>query len=181
MPRAALALEAAAESFGEREIAELIRSYGPTSPAADSLSQNSLDDLAGILTAPGAQGERLRERLRELAGVKDLDAAIGAGFGKSTPPASSAAPPVRPRAPSATELLDTSISALEAFVASPMTPPSRLEEEGEVVPIESLLYRGRAALDRAVELRDAMKRAGVPSDPDGLEELFDLLELARAD
>ena len=179
--RALQALEAAAESFGEREIAELIRSYGPTNQSGDSLSRSALDDLAGVLTTPGAQGERLRERLRELAGVKDLDAAIGAGFGKSTPPASSAAPPVRPRAPSATELLDTSISALEAFVASPMTPPSRLEEEGEVVPIESLLYRGRAALDRAVELRDAMKRAGVPSDPDGLEELFDLLELARAD
>lgn len=180
--RALQALEAAAESFGEREIAELIRSYGPTNQAGDSLSQSALDDLAGVLTTPGAQGERLRERLRELAGVKDLDAAIGAGFGKSTPPASSATPPVRPRAASATELLDTSISALEAFVASPMTPPSRLpEEEGEVVPIESLLYRGRAALDRAVELRDAMKQAGVPSDPDGLEELFDLLELARAD
>ena len=49
------------------------------------------------------------------------------------------------------------------------------------MPIESLLYRGRAALDRAVEIRDAMRRAGPPTDPDALEELFDLLELARAE
>jgi hypothetical protein len=52
--------------------------------------------------------------------------------------------------------------------------------EEDIVPIESLLYRGRAALDRAVEIRDELR--GAPSsDPTALEELFDLLELARAE
>ena len=49
-----------------------------------------------------------------------------------------------------------------------------------VVPIESLLYRGRAALDREVEIRDRL-RAAPASDPSALEELFDLRELARVD
>jgi hypothetical protein len=47
--------------------------------------------------------------------------------------------------------------------------------------MEALLYRGRAALDRAVEVRDAIRARGAPPVPEALEELFDLLDLARAD
>lgn len=82
--------------------------------------------------------------------------------------------------PSAAALIDSSIAALESFGQRPMLPPAPLaEDEGEVVPIESLLYGARAALDRAVELRDQIRGTGPTPDPDTLEELFDLLELAR--
>jgi hypothetical protein len=114
------------------------------------------------------------------------------GFGKETPPAS--APPLNlgsPRrtptaakrpSPSTAALLDSGIAALEVITTTPLAPRAAIpEDEGPLVPIESLLYRGRPALDRAVELRDAMRSAGPPNDPDALEELFDLLELARAD
>jgi len=47
-----------------------------------------------------------------------------------------------------------------------------------VVPIEDLVYRGRDALDRAIELRDLLKQASGAPDPAMLAELFDLLELA---
>jgi hypothetical protein len=76
-------------------------------------------------------------------------------------------------------LIDSSIAALDALTSQPFAEPVALPED-EVVPIESLLYRGRAALDRAVELRDEMKRSGA-RDGEALEELFDLLELARAE
>jgi hypothetical protein len=36
-------------------------------------------------------------------------------------------------------------------------------------------------LDRAVEIRDEIRRGGDDLDRDALEELFDLLELARAE
>jgi hypothetical protein len=50
-----------------------------------------------------------------------------------------------------------------------------------LVPIDTLMYRGRAALDRAIELRDEIrKKEGGPSR-EVLNELFDLLELARAE
>ena len=49
----------------------------------------------------------------------------------------------------------------------------------DIVPVDALLYRGRAALDRAVELRDAIRRAGGAPAPEALEELYDLVELAR--
>jgi hypothetical protein len=53
--------------------------------------------------------------------------------------------------------------------------------EDRLVPIENLLYRGRAALDRAVEIRDALRSAKRYDDQEALDELFDLLDLARAE
>ena len=52
--------------------------------------------------------------------------------------------------------------------------------ENEIVPIEALLYRGNAALERARVLRDELRRRG-SADPESLHELYDLLDLARAD
>lgn len=79
---------------------------------------------------------------------------------------------------SAIALIDGSIAALQALRSNPLSKPIALAED-EVVPIETLLYRGRAALDRAVELRDAVRGTN-PPDQGALDELFDLLELARA-
>jgi hypothetical protein len=41
------------------------------------------------------------------------------------------------------------------------------------------MYRGQAALERAIELRDALRRAGGSPAPEVLEEIYDLLDLAR--
>ena len=49
---------------------------------------------------------------------------------------------------------------------------------GDVVPIESLLYEGRSALGRALELRDEIRRGGGAPSTEQLDELFDLLDLA---
>jgi chemotaxis protein histidine kinase CheA len=239
--RALKALESAAESFGEHEVGEFIRAHANAPNNLDFLDVSALDDLASVLAEPGAGGERLRARLHELAGGRDIADAIGAGFGRATPlstpamqataapaiaeppvspasaPAAAAAPstvpepapvwavqpPVQPAAapppsekPAAnvaaaaasTEsldhgsawLIDSSIAALESISSKPLIPQIPLPgEEGELVPIEALLYRGRAALDRALEIRDKI-RGGSP-DLDALDELYDLLELARAE
>jgi chemotaxis protein histidine kinase CheA len=228
--RALKALESAADSFGERDVAEFIRAHAQAPNNLDFLDVSALDDLASVLAEPGAGGARLRARLQELAGGRDIAAAIGAGFGRETPmttptvqvmatpalealapPPAPAAPvpepiplaasepepppptapapaPVSERALASTESLDTgsaalidsSIAALESISSKPLIPQIPLpEEQGALVPIESLLYRGRAALDRALEIRDRI-RGGSP-DTDALEELYDLLELARAE
>ena len=54
------------------------------------------------------------------------------------------------------------------------------DDQQDLVPIESLLYRGKAALARASQLRDEMKQSGA-HDQEALDELFDLIELARAE
>jgi len=186
------AIESAADSFGETDVAAFARAHAPATAAVDFLGLNSLDDLASALTEPGALGQRMRSRLNDLAGGREVAAGIGSGFGRETPPAS--APPLNlgsPRntpksakrpSPSTAALLDSGIAALEVISTTPLAPRAAIpEDEGPLVPIDSLLYRGRSALDRAVELRDSMRSAGPPNDPDALEELFDLLELARAE
>jgi hypothetical protein len=50
----------------------------------------------------------------------------------------------------------------------------------DVVPVEALLYSGRAALDRARTVRDALRAGSGAPDPALLDELYDLLDLAAA-
>ena len=100
---------------------------------------------------------------------------------KYEPEPAAVATPTTPAAPDDfLAALDSSIAALHALASRPITEPVPTVEEA-LVPIESLLYRGRAALDRAVEIKDQLRRGGPTSDPDALEELFDLVELARAE
>jgi hypothetical protein len=76
-------------------------------------------------------------------------------------------------------LLASGIAGLTKLSDEPFSPPVHIEEE--LLPIDEFLYRGRAALDRALELRDVITgRGGVP-DADELGELFALLELATTE
>ena len=76
-------------------------------------------------------------------------------------------------------LLDTSITQLGGVsgnvrrkTPAPLPAP---------VPIENLLYRGAAALDRALEIREDIIAAGTPPDMETIAELLDLVALARAE
>ncbi len=203
--RALIALQAAAESFDELEVAAFIGTHIESTQRLDFLGLAALEDLAAMLADPGTQGERLRERVHDIGTHRDLTRSIGAGFGGAAPApvatlvtapvappivAPTVATPVAPVVPppvliqsldySSADLIDSSIAALEAMNAHPFAEPVTLPEDA-VVPIETLLYRGRNALDRAVEIRDDLRRHGATSDLVALEELFDLLELARAE
>jgi chemotaxis protein histidine kinase CheA len=86
------------------------------------------------------------------------------------------------RTPTGRELRDylqTGIAGFGALEATPLSNPALIPDE-TIVPIEQLLYRGKAALSRARELRDEMLGARVPQR-ETIEELFDLLDLAIAD
>jgi hypothetical protein len=77
------------------------------------------------------------------------------------------------------DLLDRGIAGLGGLDATPLSPPVILEEE--LVSIDDLLYRGQAALERAIALREHFRRETAPPSPDAVEELFALLELARTE
>jgi chemotaxis protein histidine kinase CheA len=51
----------------------------------------------------------------------------------------------------------------------------------ELVPIQELLYRGQSAIDRAAEIRRALKKSGTPPTRALVDELVDLVELAAAE
>jgi HPt (histidine-containing phosphotransfer) domain-containing protein len=66
--------------------------------------------------------------------------------------------------------------------AAPAAPSPATEEEGEPVPMEDLLLRGERALEAALALRGrALALAGEEEGRLLLEEIFDLLELARTE
>ncbi len=51
----------------------------------------------------------------------------------------------------------------------------------ELVPIQELLYRGQSAIERAAEIRRALKKSGTPPTRALVDELVDLVELAAAE
>jgi chemotaxis protein histidine kinase CheA len=51
----------------------------------------------------------------------------------------------------------------------------------ELVPIQELLYRGQRAIERAAEIRRALKKSGNSPTRALVDELVDLVELASAD
>ena len=77
-------------------------------------------------------------------------------------------------------VLDQGIDSLSALAAQPVSEPVELGDQ-PLVPIDALLYRGRAAIERAIELRDEIRRRGGQASADALGELFDLLDLALAE
>jgi chemotaxis protein histidine kinase CheA len=84
------------------------------------------------------------------------------------------------REPQLGSLLDAGIAKLGALRTEPLAPPAPLPEQ-PAVPIDVLLYRGRAAIERCIEIRDQVRSVGGPVDAETLGELFDLLELALTD
>jgi len=88
-------------------------------------------------------------------------------------------PPPTPTGRELQDLLQEGLAGLRSLDNEPLSLPARLEED-DIVPIDSLLYRGASAVRRAIEVRDAMQARGT-SDEDTLQEIFDLLDLAQAE
>ncbi len=180
------ALQAAAQSFGEHRVAEFIASHTTAADRLDQPGFAKLDELASLLSEPGPGGERLTARLREVAATAQTERVADVPKAeRATDEPKKAEPPTPPAArqtpaQAAAALIDSSIAALEALPSHPFGEPTPIPED-TLVPIESLLYRGRAALDRALEMRDELRRAGPSVETSALDELFDLLELARAE
>ena len=75
------------------------------------------------------------------------------------------------------DLLDLGIDKLASLGRAPLSAPATIAEQ-PTVPVDVLLYRGRAAILRCVEIRDEARLGGRAVEGDALNELFDLLDLA---
>lgn len=105
---------------------------------------------------------------------------VRAGFAPNAPPrpAPTSEKYTPARGTELRALLDTSIAQLGGVSGEvrrktpvPLPPP---------VAIETLFYRGRSALDRALEIRETAIASGRPLEPDTVKELLDLIGLAAA-
>lgn len=168
-----------------RDLGRVLRAIKAT---ASSFAEHA---VAGAVDAHLARAERLDAAL--LDALSAFAETISPRPATATP--SAAPPPVAAASPAApasharvfaaptreTEpsTLDGAIAFFESLAGERLADPVTLGED--VVPVDALTYRGRAALDRAIELKDWLRKAGGAPSEEVLEELYDLLELARID
>src|SRR6185503_5771622 len=203
--RALRAIRATAASFGQMAVAQTVEAY---LERTGNLNVSALDAIASFATTispaataptpvdqsnaiPGARQTMPRSAIGSPATpTQPASAQAGGGTGSQharvmpamhTPPTPVPPAPARPpkSLKSVAISLDSTIAAFESLSGERMAEPVELQDE--VLPVDALLYRGRAALDRAIELRDEIRRSHTPPSPEVLEELYDLVELARVD
>jgi hypothetical protein len=96
---------------------------------------------------------------------------------REIPPAPPGVVRTPPRGQELRDVLGSSLATmrgLETRNSGPQLPVT------ELVPIQQLLYRGQSAIDRAAEIRRALKKSGTPPTRALVDELVDLVELAAA-
>jgi len=91
---------------------------------------------------------------------------------RPTPPSSQTPPKGR----ELRDVLNASLATMRPLETRNAPPPST-----DLVPIENLLYRGRRAIERAAEIRRALKKSGTPPTRALVDELVDLVELASSE
>ena len=184
------ALEEAAHGFGENEVAGFVAAYRDAVVALDAPALAALDEVAALLADPTSQSGELARRLGELS--RGRDAARRRSAANTPVSIDTLAPQAvgRGRSPTPTgrqlhALLESGIAGISQLDREPLSQRTPIAEEavdaGAVVPIESLLYRGQAALSRARELRETLQRGMgtvAPGDRAALDELLALIELA---
>ena len=193
------ALGATANSFGEKPVARFAAEWSTRAAALEESALAAVDAAAALFTNPDTSAAEIARGLERLGS--------GTATGRQTPMASAAQPaPARPAAPlppaapapnapaapaagvargrvrtptgpALRALLQDGLTGLSNLDTTPLSEPAVIPD-ADVVPIESLLYRGRSALARAAELREQITRQGDPPSRESVQELFDLIDLA---
>ena len=171
-------LDEFARSFGAQQVASVVGDAA-TDPAFSESVLNAVDNVASILTTPGINLAEMESRLA--VGERRRWTPVSSPVTTSESPGQAErAPAPSPRSGRALrQMLDASLTQLSSLEDVPLIEPVRIDDDA-IVPVESLQYRGQAALQRARELRDELRNRGT-TDPDTLHELYDLLDLARVD
>jgi chemotaxis protein histidine kinase CheA len=208
LERAFASLVDTARSFGEAAVARALGAWESAVSSRDEQMLGSLDEAAMALTDPDTPASSLQQRLEQLAGMPPAEEAEpeaeAADITSGQEPATTAAPeadeteipappgwdeaPPAPRRPVSRtptgsdlrEMLASGISGLSGLDQRPLAQPVPLPTE-RIVPIETLVYTGEAALRRAREIRDEIRAKGSPPEPEMLDELFALLDLVKAE
>jgi chemotaxis protein histidine kinase CheA len=131
-----------------------------------------------VYVAPNAK-THYEQQLREQGG-------IGAGTlspeVKRVPTPAREAMPTNAKTPARGQDLRDALSSSLATMRSLETRHSGPQPPAtELVPIQDLLYRGQRAIERAAEIRRALKKSGTPPTRALVDELVDLVELASAE
>lgn len=173
-------LDEFARSYGAQQVASVVGEAAALDSFTDEAVLDAVEAVARILTTPGIPLDEMERRLA-VGERRRWTPVAPPGVVPASTPVPAPRQPVRPirSGPDLHAMLGESITQLASLDEIPLAEPVRVDDDA-IVPVESLLFRGSAALDRARALRDDMRRSGVV-DPDALQELYDLLDLARAE
>lgn len=163
------AMQAAAESFGERSVARFVSGWSQRIFAIDEAALAALDETAALLSDPATRTEELLGRIEHLDPTRETAPRDG--------------PRARFRTPVGDRLkaiLEEGIAGIDRLGGDPLSQPAVIPEE-EIVSIESLLYSGPAAMERARELREEMRLGSQPPSNDAVAELLEMLDLAAVE
>jgi HPt (histidine-containing phosphotransfer) domain-containing protein len=151
-------LEGSARSFGAPMTAAYFAETARGDALLDASALERADSGARALLAPNAI-------------LRDLEQRLGSPApGSAWAPASGS---------TLRQALDAGLNGLRDLEDAPLSAPVDVDDD-TIVPVDALLYRGRSALQRAIELRDVMRQRGAVDDA-SLAELYDLLDLARSE
>lgn len=195
------AMARAAQSFAALEIATVFLAAERGAAGLETRVLDVLDEAAQLLstpnTSPDSQAPRFLALAQHLASTTPSAARVaddnrarrltpgytpqvrgtaGAAFGPRTrsvlqePPSGAALQ----------ALLATGIAGLSPLGRDHLAAPL-LGEDDDVVPIDELVFRGRDALARAVEIGADLRGSGRHPDAATLDELYDLLQLAATE
>jgi hypothetical protein len=175
------AIRATAASFAEHTVAANAEAH---LAQADTMNAAVLDALASFAATIAPRTHTPMPAARVIAAppaMREAPAAPRASharvFSAPTSDGAATAAAAAPRGEPST--LDGAIDFFDTMARERFAEPVPFNED--VVPVDALVYRGRAALDRAIELKDWLMKAGGAPSQEVLEELYDLLELARID
>ncbi|MDQ6827963.1 MAG: hypothetical protein M3081_03760 [Gemmatimonadota bacterium] len=163
------AMQGAAESFGERSFAGFVSGWSQRIFAIDEAALAALDETAALLSDPATRTDELLSRMEHLDPTRETP--------KKDEPRARFATPVGARLKA---ILEEGIAGIDRLGGDPLSQPAVIPEE-EIVPIESLLYRGPAAMERAREVREEMRLGSQPPSHDAVTELLELLDLAAVE
>ena len=96
-------------------------------------------------------------------------------------PAREAAPANAKTPPRGQELHDVLSSSLATMRSLETRNSGPQPPAAELIPIQELLYRGQRAIERAAEIRRALKKSGTAPTRALVDELVDLVELASTE
>jgi len=200
------ALGATANSFGEKLVARFAAEWSTRASALEDGALDALDAAVALFTNPDLRSADIARGLEKLgtgaSPVRPTPIASPAqpAPARASAPAAGAVPGAPPAAPAANAaggptagaargrvrtptgpalraLLQDGLTGLSSLETTPLSEPAVIPD-ADVVPIESLLYRGRSALARAAELREQIRQQGGMPSRESVEELFDLIDLA---
>jgi len=164
-----------ARSYGAQQVASVVAEAAALDDFPDPVL-DTIDAVARVLTTPGISTDEMERRLAIRERARHETPVTPWTSVSQAAPGTAGATSTSGRA--LHTLLGDSLARLASLEDEPLVEPLSLDDDA-VVPVESLLYRGDAALERAREVRDAMRTRG-EADPDTLQELYDLLDLARS-